>query len=108
MKFKFSRHIFEKYSNTKFHKNSSSESRDVPCGQTYTRKHIQTDGHDKATSSFSQNCEKRLKTLTRTVSLRFILQNVCYPSIKCRRQFGLLCRPTFIPCWCVHRNNNAV
>jgi hypothetical protein len=34
MKFKFSRKIFEKYSNMKFHENPSSGSRDVPCGQT--------------------------------------------------------------------------
>jgi len=34
MKLEFSRQIFEKYSNTKFHENPSSGSRVVPCGQT--------------------------------------------------------------------------
>jgi len=34
MKLDISRHIFEKYSNIKFHKNPSSGSRVVPCGQT--------------------------------------------------------------------------
>jgi hypothetical protein len=40
MKLEFSRRIFEKYSNKKFHKNSSSGNRVVPYGQTDT----QTDG----------------------------------------------------------------
>ena len=34
MKFEFSRQIFEKYSNIKFHENPSSGSRVVPCGPT--------------------------------------------------------------------------
>jgi hypothetical protein len=34
MKLEFSGHIFEKSSNIKFHKNPSSGSRVVPCGQT--------------------------------------------------------------------------
>jgi hypothetical protein len=34
MKLDFSRQIFEKIFNTKFHENSLSESRVVPCGQT--------------------------------------------------------------------------
>jgi len=34
LKLEFSRHIFEKYSNIRFHENPSSESRAVPCGQT--------------------------------------------------------------------------
>ena len=34
MKPEFSRQIFEKPSNIKFHENQSSESRDVPCGRT--------------------------------------------------------------------------
>ena len=33
MKLEFSRRIFEKYSNIKFHKNSCSGSRVVPCGR---------------------------------------------------------------------------
>jgi hypothetical protein len=34
MKLEFSRHIFDKYSNIKFHENPSSRSRIVPCGRT--------------------------------------------------------------------------
>jgi len=34
MKLEFSRQIFEKFSNIKFHKNSSGASRVVPCGWT--------------------------------------------------------------------------
>ena len=37
MKLEFSRHIFETYSNIKFHKNLSSGSRVVPCGRTDRR-----------------------------------------------------------------------
>jgi len=36
----FSRQVFEKYSNTKFHENPSSGSRVVPCGRTDTTKLI--------------------------------------------------------------------
>jgi len=49
MKLEFSQQFFEKYSNIRFHKNSSSGSRVVPC--------IQTDRHDEANSHFSQLCE---------------------------------------------------
>jgi hypothetical protein len=34
MKLEFSRQIFEKYLNVKFHENTSTENRVVPCGQT--------------------------------------------------------------------------
>jgi len=34
MKLEFPGHIFEKYSNIKFHKNPSSGSRVIPCGRT--------------------------------------------------------------------------
>jgi len=34
MKLEFSRQIFEKYSNNKFHENPSIGRRVVPCGQT--------------------------------------------------------------------------
>ena len=34
IKFEFSRQIFEKVSNIKFHQNLSSGSREVPCGRT--------------------------------------------------------------------------
>ena len=37
VKFEFSRQFFEKYSNIKFHENSFSDSRVVPCGQTDRR-----------------------------------------------------------------------
>jgi hypothetical protein len=46
MEIPFSRQIFEKCSNIKFHKNTSGESRVVPCGQT--------DRHEAANSDFSQ------------------------------------------------------
>jgi hypothetical protein len=38
MQLEFSRHIFEKFSNIKFHKNLSSGSRGIPCGRTDTTK----------------------------------------------------------------------
>jgi len=34
MKLGFSRHVFEKYSNIKFHENPTRGSRIFPCGQT--------------------------------------------------------------------------
>jgi hypothetical protein len=37
MKLQFSRHVFEKYANIKFHENPSSRSRVVPCGWTDSR-----------------------------------------------------------------------
>jgi len=37
MKLEFYRQILQKYSNIKFHKNPSSGSRVVPCGQTNRR-----------------------------------------------------------------------
>jgi hypothetical protein len=49
MKLEFSRQIWEKYSNTKFHENPFSGSRTVPCGRT--------DKHDVANSGFSQFCD---------------------------------------------------
>ena len=52
MKLEFSRHIFEKYSNIKFHENPTSGSRVVPQGQLDRR----TDKHDEANSRFSQFC----------------------------------------------------
>jgi len=50
MKLEFSRQIFGKYSNIKFHENASSGSRVLPFGQT--------DRHDEANSRFSQVCER--------------------------------------------------
>ena len=40
MKLEFSRQIFEKYSNITFHVNPSSESRVVPCGQTWRSQYL--------------------------------------------------------------------
>jgi len=37
MKIEFSQRIFEKHSNIKFHEDSSSGSRVVPCGETDER-----------------------------------------------------------------------
>jgi len=52
MKLQFSRQIFEKYSNIKFHDNPSSGSR-VPCGQT--------DGHEKKLIVICRNFAKAPK-----------------------------------------------
>jgi hypothetical protein len=46
MKFEFSRQIFEKYSNTKFHEYSSSGSRSVPRGRPDRRTDITKLGVD--------------------------------------------------------------
>jgi len=50
MKLQFSRQIFEKSSNNKFHENRSNGSRVVPGGRT--------DRHDEVNSRFSQFCER--------------------------------------------------
>jgi len=50
MKLEFSQQIFEKYSSIKFHENTSSGSRVVPCGRT--------DRHNETNSRFSQFCER--------------------------------------------------
>ena len=44
MKFEFSQHIFEKYSNRKFQENPTSGSRVVPCGRMDGRTDGWTDG----------------------------------------------------------------
>jgi hypothetical protein len=54
MKLEFSQHIFEIYSNDKFHENSSSVRQVVPCGRTER----ETNRHEEAHSSFSQFCER--------------------------------------------------
>jgi len=59
MEIQFSRQIFEKCSNIKFHENPSSVSRVVPCGRT--------DRHDEASSPFSQLCERDLKVFSRSL-----------------------------------------
>ena len=43
MKLEFSRQIFEKYSNIKFHENPSGGIRAVPCGRTDGQKDRRTD-----------------------------------------------------------------
>ena len=53
MKLGFARQGFEKYSNIKFHKSISCESRVVPCGSAGRH----TYRHDEADSRFSQFCE---------------------------------------------------
>ena len=58
MKLEFSRQGLEKYSNIRYHGNSSSGSRVVPCSRTDR----QTDRHDEASSRFSQFCEERLES----------------------------------------------
>ena len=55
----FPRQIFEKFSNIKFHENSSSAIRVVQCG----RADGQTDRHDEAKSRLSQFCERAKKKL---------------------------------------------
>ena len=57
----FSRHIFEKSSNMKFHKYFFRASRAVPCGQTGKW----TDRYYKATSRFPQ-CSSRTETTVST------------------------------------------
>jgi hypothetical protein len=56
-KLEFSRQVFEKYSNIKFHENPSSGSRVVPCGQADGR----TDGREEANSRSSKFCERTKK-----------------------------------------------
>ena len=55
MNLEFSGQLFEKYTNIKFHENPSSGSPFVPCGRT--------DGHDVASSCFSQFFRTRLINL---------------------------------------------
>jgi hypothetical protein len=54
VKLEFSRELFEKYPNTKFHENPSSSSRVVPCGRAHRQR------HDEAYSRFSQILETDL------------------------------------------------
>ena len=58
MKFEFSRHILEKYSNIKFHENLSSGNLVISCGQMDG----QTDRHDEGSSRPSQFCESTWRT----------------------------------------------
>jgi len=63
MKLEFSRHISEGYSNIKFNNNPSSGSRVVPSGLTDRRTDGQKNRREEAKSSFSQYCERVLKTM---------------------------------------------
>ena len=56
----FSRQIFEKSSDIKFHENPSSGSRVVPCGRT--------DGYDEGNSRFSQFCPKNGRMMKRKMN----------------------------------------
>jgi hypothetical protein len=58
MELEFSRQIFEKSSNIRFHENPSGGSRVVPCGQTDGR----TDRHDDGNKSLLAILRTRLKT----------------------------------------------
>jgi hypothetical protein len=57
MEVEFSRQISQKYSSIKFHENSSSGSRVVPCGRTDG----QTGRHDEANIRFLQLGERAYK-----------------------------------------------
>jgi hypothetical protein len=57
MKLEFSRQIFEKYSNIKFHEHLSFSSQVAPCGRTDGR----TGRNDEANSCFSQFCRHHYK-----------------------------------------------
>ena len=65
MKLEFSKHIFEKSSNIKFHENPSNGSRLVPCGRTDE----QTDRLDEANSPFRNfvNAPKRTFLITKNL-----------------------------------------
>jgi len=71
MEFEFSWQIFDKYSHTKFHENSSSGSRDVPCEKTDWRR----DKHDEANSHISQFFERVRKVHQRPLHLLSILSS---------------------------------
>jgi hypothetical protein len=69
MKLEFSRQIFQRYSNTKFHENPSSRSRVVLCGQT--------DGHDEAHSRYSQFCYRASKRNAKSMVADTFLEWFC-------------------------------
>ena len=56
MKLEFSRQIFEKYTNSKFHENYATMNPVFPCGQT--------DRHEEEDKSFFEILRTRLKKLT--------------------------------------------
>jgi len=70
----FSRHIFEKYPHIKFHENSSSGSRVVPCGRT--------DTHDEDNGRFCQFWMAPKK------NQNFITSNICRSHLPIRGLMG--------------------
>jgi hypothetical protein len=88
----FSRQVFEKYSNTKFHKNPSRRTPVVPCGRTDRQTDRPTDRYDQANSRFRnvENAPKNdTKTILRSVVASIPLQNcmkICI--VKC---YGRTC-----------------
>ena len=84
MKLEFSWQISEKYSNTKFHQNSCSGSRDVPCRRT--------DRHDKANSRFSHICERtwKCKSIVRFLTTDCVAES--FISLLQPKRTFLLCR----------------
>jgi len=87
MKFEFTRQIFEKYSNIKFHENASSGSRVVTCRRTgrQTDRHTYgwTDRHDEAISCFSKFWERASKEAD-------IAPSKC-PNLTLRRLMSYVC-----------------
>ena len=73
MKLEFSRHIFEKYSNIKFHENSLSGSQDVPCGRT--------DRHEQLTVASRQSTNAPKKTTDNNQSMTDLTN--CYLNDQC-------------------------
>jgi hypothetical protein len=84
MKFEFSRQIFEKYANIKFHKNPSSGSRVVPCGQTdMTKLRVAFRNFANAPKN-TQNATQGLPTRSSAVQVfatpAYIIRNADNPS----------------------------
>ena len=101
----FSRQIFEKYSNIKFHENSPSGSRDFPCGRT--------DRHEQLTVA-SRHSTNAPKKTTDNNQWRTDLTN-CYPNDQCRvlsvalvRFISLHDRPKCLQGCCLVRNDAPI
>ena len=77
MKLENSRHIFEKFSNIKFHENPSSERHVFQCGQMVGR----TGKHEKANSRFPQFLKLHLRTFTTQIYRRKYLSAISLPSL---------------------------
>jgi hypothetical protein len=83
MRLEFSRQIFGKSSNIKFHQNPSSGSRVAPCGRTDRRR----DGHDEANNSFLQHCKRAKNSTHKAVEILAII------STPTREEFRNLTNP---------------